>query len=204
MTMFSLHRKTQAIPKYKFQDTIWYIALVQHVFSLVGDFSSAFLHFKSRHILMILHGGEVITSYSKYSYRKILNINLQIKFRVHFCRYLYPSWLWHSLAPLKIIVLHLSCDLPWRCAHGLLARRGCWLRCTLPTGLWIPDLFLAFLTKWVCTRYGCSVENKSKQPNTYRKRQNQLTVRTPWVHTRSYYDANEGMTCPVTSMLLKK
>lgn len=85
---------------------------------------------------MILQGGGVITSYSKYSWRKFLNINHQKKFRVHFCRHLYPSWLWYSLASLKIFVLHLSCDLPWRCAHGLLARRCYWLWCTLLTGLW--------------------------------------------------------------------
>lgn len=156
---------------------------------------------------MILQGGGVISSYSKYSWRKFLNIKLQIKYRVHFCRHLYPSWLWYSLSPLKITVLHLPCDLPWRCTHASQKMLLTEVHIAYGTDheLWISDLFLAFLTKWVCIRYGCSVENQdSKQPNICRKGQNQLTVRAPWVHTRYYYDANEGMTCLETSTLLKK
>lgn len=152
------------------------------------------------YILMILHG-EVITSYSKYSWRKILTINFQIKFRVHFCRYLYPSWLWHSSKSLCYTSLVICPGVMLMvCWPGEAADWGA--HCQL-------DLEL-LICSWISLLNGFALHMdamwkiKSKQPNTYRKGQNQLTVRAPWVHTRSYYDANEGMTYPVTSMLLKK
>ena len=143
----------------------------------------------------------------KYSQRKFLNINLQLKFRVHVCTHLYSCCVWYSLKPLKRTVWHSLYDFPWNVSHDLLAKRH--IPTEVHVAYWtsellLSNLFPAFLTKLVCARHGwelthCSVENQeSQQLNIHKKGQNQLdsniSMSPYWIFTNTML-MNEWLAC---------